>query len=143
MRGDRILPDWLEEGTETSLRDTEDDTPPPAVAAVFTSAQRSKGSSRLASPAILTPAEGSSPAGSTMRNNISKGPWTDLDKFYDEDDSGHEEDDSEDEESEGGDDEDDPSGLETGETGDENHDSDEESSKDEHSEDEDNLRQHA
>src|SRR5262245_53341943 len=91
-----FLPDWLEEGTESSLRDTEDDNSlhaPPA----YLSAQRLRGPSRFSSPVVLTPAEGTSPSNtSVMRSGIgSKVPWTDLDKFYEdgnstEEDSGGE-----------------------------------------------------
>ncbi|KAJ6494718.1 adaptin N terminal region-domain-containing protein [Mycena vitilis] len=76
MHGDSSLPDWLERGVESSLRDTADDAsapPPPRAFSSSTPApHRSKG---LASPVVLTPAGGSPTAGS-------KGPWTDLDQFY-------------------------------------------------------------
>jgi AP-3 complex subunit beta len=85
MPGD-ILPDWLEQGTESSLRDSEDDHPPPAQAIVV-AAQRSLGPSRRGTPVILTPVEGSSPAGSVARSGNSKSPWTDLDKFYQDSDN--------------------------------------------------------
>jgi AP-3 complex subunit beta len=93
MRGDNFLPDWLEGGTEPSLRDTQDDNPPP-VQAIYLPAQRSMGSSKFASPVGLSPS--GSPAGSSaMRNGSgSKAPWSDLDKFYEVDTS---EEDSEDE----------------------------------------------
>ncbi|KAJ7773104.1 adaptin N terminal region-domain-containing protein [Mycena metata] len=91
MHGDSSLPDWLERGVESSLRDTEDDAPAPPPPMNFSSSaplpQRSKG---LASPVVLTPS-GGSPTGA------SKPQWTDLDKFYDDEDD-EEEDDSESEE---------------------------------------------
>jgi AP-3 complex subunit beta len=92
MRRVCFLPDWLEEGTESSLRDTEDDNPlhaPPA----YLSAQRLRGTSRLSSPVVLTPVEGTSPSNaSVMRSGIgSKVPWTDLDKFYEDGDDTEEE----------------------------------------------------
>jgi AP-3 complex subunit beta len=91
MRGDNFLPDWLEEGTEPSLRDTHDDNPPPAQA-IYLPAQRSTGSSKFASPVGLSPS-GSPAGGSAMRNGgISKAPWSDLDKFYEVDESDEEED---------------------------------------------------
>jgi len=90
MRGDRHLPFWLEQGIESSLRDTEEDIPVVSFTALSSAqAQRSLGSSQIASPAVLTPTEGTPPGGGAG----SKGPWTDLDKFYEGDDN--EEDDSE------------------------------------------------
>jgi AP-3 complex subunit beta len=50
-------------------------------------AQRSLGSSKAGTPVVLTPTEGSSPAGSTSR-------WTDLDKFYEESDNENSDNDS-------------------------------------------------
>jgi len=114
MNIDAILPDWLENGVEPSLRDTEEAVPPQvAVPIALSSAQqRSKG---VASPIILTPS-GGSPAGSNSRSG-SRGPWIDLDKFYadteeveeddnqdggDTDEEGDEEDDSESEEDHSG-----------------------------------------
>ena len=74
------LPDWLEEGTDPSLRESEQD---PKVVVAPTPIQRLKGSSQLGSPAMSTPS--ASPMGSPMPNVGSKGPLTDLDKFYADD----------------------------------------------------------
>jgi AP-3 complex subunit beta len=92
MLGDRILPDWLEQGTESSLRDSPDDAPRLAVPTALGSATPRAISAR-ASPVVLTPA-GGSPVPSTAR-----GAWTDLDRFYD-DASEEEESEDEDEEDE-------------------------------------------
>lgn len=104
MRGDHILPDWLEQGTEPSLRASEEDAPTQPFRAVPTaissaSIPRSIGGSASGSPIILTPAG---------TPGIPKGDWQDLDKFYantkeeeeeeeEESEEGSEEDDEEDE----------------------------------------------
>jgi len=75
---DNFLPDWLEEGTESSLRDFEDHNHPNPNATVVTSLQQSIGSE---STAILS----ASQVGSGNLNTSPKGPGTDLDKFYEED----------------------------------------------------------
>jgi len=95
----RVLPDWLEHGVESSLRDSPDDFVPPAAAAptaighVAAAALRSGG--RSSPVVVLTPAGsgGPSPAGSVPN----RGDWKDLDKFYESE----EEDDEDDEEEEG------------------------------------------
>ncbi|KAH9018479.1 adaptin N terminal region-domain-containing protein [Lactarius pseudohatsudake] len=83
----RILPDWLEHGVESSLRDSPDDFAP---------------GGRSSPIVVLTPAGsgGPSPAGS-MPN---RGGWTDLDKFYassSEEDEEEESDDDDDDDEEG------------------------------------------
>lgn len=70
------LPEWLEQGTESSLRDTEDDVQPPGPAQA-TMSRSIASTSRGPTPIILTPTGGHSPATGT-----SPAPWTDLDKFY-------------------------------------------------------------
>jgi len=71
------LPEWLEQGTESSLRDTEDDIHPPGLVQVST--PRSIVSiSHGPIPITLTPTGGYSPAAT----GSSPAPWTDLDKFY-------------------------------------------------------------
>lgn len=71
------LPEWLEQGTESSLRDTEDDIRPPGLVQV--SSPRSIASiSHGPTPITLTPTGGHSPAAT----GSSPAPWTDLDKFY-------------------------------------------------------------
>ncbi|KAJ7178612.1 adaptin N terminal region-domain-containing protein [Mycena crocata] len=93
MHGDSTLPDWLEQGVESSLRDTDDDiTAPPPSITFSASAPLSSRPKGLASPVVLTPAAGS-PSGGV------KGQWTDLDKFY-EDEEEEEEDRSEDDDNE-------------------------------------------
>jgi AP-3 complex subunit beta len=96
MRGDRHLPYWLEEGTDSALRDTEEDIPVISFTAMSSAqAQRALGPSHVGSPVVLTPTEDTSSAGPGIRGGGGKGPWTDLDKFYEEEDD----DKSEDEES--------------------------------------------
>lgn len=71
------LPEWLEQGTESSLRDSEDDTQPsglPQVTPLRSIASTSHGPT----PIVLTPTRGHSPA---VTGN-SQAPWTDLDQFY-------------------------------------------------------------
>jgi AP-3 complex subunit beta len=96
MHGDSVLPDWLERGVESSLRDTGDDAPAPPPLTSFTSSapttQRPKGP---ITPVVLT-----STSGSSSPNVAAKGQFTDLDKFYededeDDDDEGSEEGDEE------------------------------------------------
>lgn len=102
MRGDRILPFWLEQGIESSLRDTEEDTPIVSFTAMPSApAQRSIGPSQVASSVVLTPAEGTSLGTPGIRDGGGKGPFTDLDKFYaDEEDEDGDEDEATDEEDE-------------------------------------------
>ena len=131
-----ILPDWLEQGVESSLRDSEDDAPlvPIGVQSLQSPAPRSIASTSRASPVILTPTV-PSPAGSYVRPD--KTAWTDLDSFYADDggegEEGEEDSDEEDE------DEDDEIGSneELGES------SYEEGSTDEESTEEDTEMQHA
>jgi len=98
MIGNHYLPDWLEEGVESSLRDAEEEAPPvpTSIASAQTSMPRSIASSSRASPVVLTPT-GPSPAGSYIRQETGKAPWTDLDSFYADT---HEQEDSEEEETE-------------------------------------------
>src|SRR6266702_8588101 len=112
----RILPDWLEHGVESSLRDSPDDFAPPttatptAIGHIATAAMRvGVATGGRSSPiVVLTPAGsgGPSPVGS-MPN---RGGFTDLDKFYaseseDEEEEGDDgdgdDDDEEEEEGEG------------------------------------------
>ena len=126
---DSYLPDWLEEGIESSLRDSEDDAPPvPIAVQSISSAQSISSSSPRAiasssrngnTPVVLTPT-GPSPSGSYTRQN-GKGNWTDLDKFYA--DAGSEEEVEEEEESE--EEEDEEEDGEEGESGEEGEEEDE------------------
>ncbi|KAK7043657.1 AP-3 complex subunit beta [Paramarasmius palmivorus] len=117
---DTILPDWLEQGVESSLRDSPDDAPPPPpVPLAFSSAQPV--ARAIPSPVVLTPTTGTSPAGSGIKS--ARGPWTDLDKFYEESSSEEgEEEEEEEEENDGEEDED-----EVGESEEESEEEDEES----------------
>jgi AP-3 complex subunit beta len=71
----RDLPEWLEQGTESSLRDTEDDIKPPVQ---VTTPRSIASTSHGPTPIILTPTRGHSPTAA----GTSPAPWTDLDKFY-------------------------------------------------------------
>jgi len=71
------LPEWLEQGTESSLRNTEDDIRPPGLAQM-TVPRSIASTSHGPTPIILTPTGGHSPAAT----GGSPAPWTDLDKFY-------------------------------------------------------------
>jgi AP-3 complex subunit beta len=102
MRMDTLLPDWLENGVESSLRDTEETAPALAPQPIL-AVQRNKG---IASPVVLTPSGGSSPVGSQTRSGGSKGPWMDLDKFYADEEEVEEEDGDNDDGEEDEDDED-------------------------------------
>ncbi|KAK7691132.1 hypothetical protein QCA50_006235 [Cerrena zonata] len=108
---DSYLPEWLEEGVESSLRDSEDDAPQLPIAAQSissTSSPRAIAPSSRNTPVILTPT-GPSPSGSYVRQN-GKNNWTDLDKFYadaertEEDEEEESEEEEEEEEGEGSDD---------------------------------------
>ncbi|KAF5391397.1 hypothetical protein D9757_002040 [Collybiopsis confluens] len=91
---DPILPDWLEQGVESSLRDSPDDIPTAPVPLSFSSASNS-GVRLVPNSTIAPPVSGpSSPAGRKWANN--------LDDFFNEED---ESDGEESDESEGGDDE--------------------------------------
>ncbi len=93
---DNYLPDWLEEGTESSLRDTEADIPQVPVYASQASATRSIASSSRASPVVLSP----SPSGSFTKQEATKAAYMDLDRFYEDAEDNEESEESESEESE-------------------------------------------
>ena len=79
------LPEWLEQGTESSLRDTEDDIQPSGLPQA--TASRSIASASYGpAPIVLTPTGRHSPA---VTGN-SQAPWTDLDQFYADVDEGTE-----------------------------------------------------
>jgi len=111
------LPDWLERGVESSLRDTENEDPvsgPTFAAPVALSSQQVRASA-VSTPIVLTPGGGSSPQPSKSGGAPStKGAFMDLDKFYEDteevegEESGEDddEDDEDDDEEESGDDED-------------------------------------
>ncbi|KAH9846240.1 adaptin N terminal region-domain-containing protein [Lenzites betulinus] len=115
---DGYLPDWLEEGISSSLRDSEADAPPtPAYVSQLQSQSSARsiaggGPSSRASPVVLTPTGGVSPAGSLSRQDGGKAAYMDLDKFYEEEEDESEEDGSEEDEE----DEED-AGTESGEDG--------------------------
>ncbi|TBU27074.1 adaptin N terminal region-domain-containing protein [Dichomitus squalens] len=130
---DNYLPDWLEEGTESSLRDTEADVPQPPVLTAQSSAARSISSnSARPTPIVLTPTGGgASPAGSFSRQQEgAKAAYMDLDRFYEDTEETEETEESESEESEEDDGDDDRSHQ--AESSGEESDSDEDESEVEH-----------
>lgn len=107
---DSLLPDWLEQGVESVIRDSEDEQPVAVASTAISSAQAR--SSRGATPVVLTPTS-SSPA----PTGASRAPYTDLDAFYaseDEEEEEGEEEGDEEEESEGDEDERSEEGSEDG-----------------------------
>ncbi|PBK79829.1 hypothetical protein ARMGADRAFT_1021326 [Armillaria gallica] len=83
--GEPILPDWLEKGVESSLRDTEEDiAPPPAVPIALSSAEQQRMRERVS----LTP---TSRTDVGTQSTSSKVLLTDLDKFYEEEEGEEEE----------------------------------------------------
>ncbi|KAI0073677.1 hypothetical protein K474DRAFT_170602 [Panus rudis PR-1116 ss-1] len=128
LSDEAYLPDWLEEGTEPSLRDSADDAAPPVHIAVqsissqsFSSPnqgiQRSIASSSRNTPIVLTP-RGASPAGSGGTGQSGKKDWTDLEKFY-EDVGSDDEEEEESEENEEDEEEDTEEGSSEDESGEE------------------------
>lgn len=96
MHGDRILPVWLENGVESSLRDTEDDIA--HAAASLPASARQQQTINLVSPAPSASASSAFPSG--RDNSAPKDLWTDLDKFYEDEDSESEDEDESEEEDE-------------------------------------------
>ena len=114
---DGLLPDWLEQGVESVIRDSEDEQPVAVAPTAISSAQVR--SSRGATPVVLTPTS-SSPA----PTGASRAPYTDLDAFYaseeeDEDDGegGGEEEESDEGEEESSEEGSEDGGSEPGESG--------------------------
>jgi AP-3 complex subunit beta len=100
MQMDSLLPDWLEKGVESTLRDSDDDhrplLPAPTALSSLPIVQKSRA---MASPVVLTPTTRSRPG---SRQDASKGTFAqDLESFY-ADAVSSDEDESEDE-SEGSD----------------------------------------
>lgn len=100
------LPDWLEHGVDSALRHSEEPIAPVVTALSSSSAPTGKVAA-AASPIVLTPrvASPSSQVGSGVGGG--KGPWMDLDKFYEDTQEAEEEeymdDDDDDEGDEDGD----------------------------------------
>ncbi|KZP00657.1 hypothetical protein CALVIDRAFT_533665 [Calocera viscosa TUFC12733] len=101
VEGNRVLPEWPEEGTDSSLRETEEDRPMAQYAQATVKSMTGFGSGSMAAvptPITLTPAGGSSPAGSAPHER--RAEFTDLDKFYASESSEEEEDEDDEEEEE-------------------------------------------
>jgi len=111
MRTDGLLPDWLERGVESSLRDSEDDMQPaPVVPTALSSAGPMRNKAGVATPPIvLTPTGLSRPSSAEG----TKGKWRDLDTFYAEDEEEADEE-TEEEEEDGSEEEEDGSEAESG-----------------------------
>lgn len=111
------LPDWLEDGIDSALRNSPDEAPTPEYPQITSqsSAPRTAGSAR-GTPVVLTPTGPLSP----VPQSDSKGAFTDLERFYEdthaedpeteseesEDESSEAEEEDEEEEDEGEDEED-------------------------------------
>jgi len=91
---DNILPDWLEKGVESTLRDSDYDAAP--IPTAFSSTGVMKGPA-TASPGIPTPPITLIPTGGSGTLTAGKGPWMDLDSFYAEEEAEEEESDEVDE----------------------------------------------
>lgn len=101
---DGVLPDWLEKGVESTLRDSEDDAPPaPLAPTAISSAGQMRSKGLPSPPVVLTPT-----VSRPSSRNGTKGPWQDLDSFYAEEEE--EEDDNDNDSEDGSSDEDDESG---------------------------------
>lgn len=97
MQMDSLLPDWLEKGVESSLRESEDDKPATPVPTAISSSAGPR-TKTMASPVVLTPTVGSRP---DSRQESNKGIFAqDLDSFYADAVSSGEESEEEDEEEE-------------------------------------------
>lgn len=87
-----VLPDWLEKGVESMLRDSEDDAPPaPPVPTAISSAGQILRKGVPSPPVVLTPT-----VSRPSSRNGTKGPWQDLDSFYAEEEEEEEEEDDSD-----------------------------------------------
>ncbi|KAG6812288.1 hypothetical protein H0H92_003597 [Tricholoma furcatifolium] len=109
MRIDGMLPDWLEKGVQSSLRDADEPpfVPVPTALSSVPQSQQQR-TAHGTTPDVLTPTRSLTPTGSQSKNGLSKPPFKDLDKFYEDigDDGEGEEEDEEDEDQEDGDEED-------------------------------------
>lgn len=95
MHGDVVLPDWLENGVESSLRDTQDDAPPPPVLSFSSSSSHPQAGKGPASSVVLAPYSSAEPSGPP------KPRWENLDKFYDDEEESQSESEEGDEDSDG------------------------------------------
>ncbi|KAG6820486.1 hypothetical protein H0H93_016548 [Arthromyces matolae] len=129
---DGFLPDWLEHGVESSLRDVDEPAPLPGPTAIFSAPQAQ---TLGPSPIILTPTRGSSPVGSQSQNGAMKATFKDLDKFYDDGQSTEEEGDEKEEDDDDDDDVDDP--MANGEGADSDEAGEEDESEEDETDDED------
>ncbi|KAG8863143.1 AP-3 complex subunit beta [Tulasnella sp. 330] len=107
----RKLPEWPDEGTDSSLRDTEDELPAapfyagplpvrmPGIGNQALGSRRGTPSNAM-TPVVLTPGGGSSPAGSAPKPGIAKPQFMDLDDFFKSEDEEDDDEDDEDDEDE-------------------------------------------
>lgn len=98
----RRLPDWPDEGTDSSLRDADEEYPtvPFSGQAAPRAIGSGMGSSNFSPSVVLSPPSGQSPAGSFTPQTGPKGQWMDLDQFLASDGEEAEEESDEDEEDE-------------------------------------------
>jgi len=107
---DTVLPDWLEKGVESTLRDSEDDAPPaPLIPTAISSAGQMRSMGVPSPPVVLTPT-----VSRPSSRNGTKGPWQDLDSFYAEGDDEEEEEEDSDDGEEGSSEEEEEDGEGTG-----------------------------
>ncbi len=100
LASSRRLPDWPDEGTDSSLRDAEEEYPTAPITSIASRTVGFGSSPKFASPASRTPVGGPSPQGSFNINrdgdsNTAKSTWKDLDKFYEDGEEEEDEDESE------------------------------------------------
>lgn len=92
------LPDWPEEGTDSSLRDSQEEYPSVPASSIAGQRSATDAPARTASPVVLTPTGRESPG---LQGGGSRlGQWKSLDEFYDESDSDEEEEDEDGDEDE-------------------------------------------
>lgn len=97
---DDILPDWLEKGVESSLRDSEYDVAPVPTALSSTGLMKVRATT---SPGMVTPPITLTPTGGNGTPTAGKGPWMDLDTFYAEEEDEESEEEEEEDKSRSGD----------------------------------------
>ncbi|KAL5503884.1 APL6 [Sanghuangporus vaninii] len=92
------LPDWPEEGTDSSLRDSQEEYPSVPASSLAGHRSASDAPTRTSSQIVLTPTGRESP---NLQGGTSRlGQWKSLDEFYDESDSDEEEEEEEETEDE-------------------------------------------
>ena len=91
MRGDRLLPYWLEQGVQSALRDADEEIPVQSFSALSSAQSQPRSATSKHVPRssiILTPTD--SPAASPGTHGGGKESWQNLDKFYESESDGEE-----------------------------------------------------